>query len=401
MASGEKSALKVPFQSQTESLATALAKRGTPGSVLLGLIFLVFWIVPTIFVLGLFLSLKHSASGNISDSGGLSTYWPLGLLALLVLYGIAYAGTKAVLNSIGTVMRDEAEAQKLMSQAFGGISVSSTGPIVTRLDHTTARRRTLKILEALVKHTAVVVKGTSITTVRANIFVTDDGTWLKVREGLHVKMQNAKDLSIQILNGYYSTGTAFKYFLPTMSMCTEKAAQGGRVWDHTPGPDEIQEKWLAPDINKKVAEELEKAEPNLSWIISMPIPYQVSPFVMACGVLNLDGLGAPLQHRDLLRKLLADASTAAALIGVINRTSDVLGGQCQRMSEGAHTLSNSAEKGCLVNRFALSPDEFDPVDCPEPSEEFKKELSRITGFEFFGRINTSEVAEFLRNQLRV
>jgi len=124
----------------------------------------------------------------------------------------------------------------------------------------------------------------------------------------------------------------------------------------------------------------------------MPIPYQVKPFELVSGVLNVDGLEGKPTTKEL-QALLADLSTAAALIGVLNRSTGFLDGKYSVPSEPSDTDKDQL-KGYLID-----PEDFDPGSCPEPSIEFVQALSNIRGLEFFRRISPAEVANFLRGQL--
>jgi len=170
--------------------------------------------------------------------------------------------------------------------------------------------------------------------------------------------------------------------------------KGGTIaWDHIPEDDklvtELGDKSLADKVKNQITA---YAHLNLRWIITMPIPHQVRPFKLACGVLNLDGFDL-IEDRSHLASLLADAATAAALIGLINRSSDVLKGQCQRPIEPlpGHV---SAIKDAATH-YVVDPSEFNPADCPPPSETFRHALAEIEGLGFFDQITVMDVAEFL------
>jgi len=145
--------------------------------------------------------------------------------------------------------------------------------------------------------------------------------------------------------------------------------------------------------NSELQSEVQKAHPDLKWIISIPIPYQIQPFKLVCGVLNIDGLGN-VPTLEQMRQLLTDQSTAATLIAVLNRGTGFLEGKYSIPSEPSSTEQEH------LRGFLIDPDDFDPSTCPEPSNEFVLALSRVQGLEFFAQISPTEVASYLRDQLR-
>ncbi len=391
----------IPFQKQTSALATALAEKGTPGIILLGIMIFIVWLVPIIFTTGV-ISTVHKFIPSGSER-----LWLFGLyllfcsIVLIVLMWIAYSLTRQVLGSIIPTIRAEAEAATLMPQAFGGrVSTATGGLVVTRLSREAAERRIRKVLEVLTRCVAGALQLSDSNLVRSNIFVTTDNQWLSIAKEFHVNMKGTTaqdcELSIRILNGYWSSGTAYKYFRPVLSI-SHKDQNGAIVWDHAPDRKTVLEQGIDEALFDQAYREVKKAHEKLTWIVSMPIPYQVSPFKMACGVLNLDGL-VNTPFRDQLKSLLADTATAAALIGVMNRTTDIFGGQCYRPDNIPENVGGIRPNG--LQELLITPDEFDPADCPELSEEFKNALSNINGLEFMKKITTTNVADFLREQLR-
>ncbi|MBI3285531.1 MAG: hypothetical protein HYZ65_11895 [Burkholderiales bacterium] len=275
--------------------------------------------------------------GTVKDLSGTSGSAPsvIGLLIGVLAAGyvfVAYLLTAGIMQSIIPTIRAETEAATLMSGALGGRVVTASGT-------------------------------------RETLAIDPQGAQLRTRE----------ELTISIPTGFFSSGRAFKYFRPVLSV---KGKDG---------------KWpYAFDIDAKKPEfepEIRKAHPDLKWIVSMPIPYQVQPFKLTCGVLNVDGLEGDLTP-DQLRVLLTDMSTAAALIAVLNRSTGFLEGQYSRPSEPSDTEQEQ------LRGYLIPSEDFDPASCPEPSQEFVQALSNVRGLEFFRRVSQTEVASFLRGQLR-
>ncbi|MBA7528459.1 hypothetical protein ES705_20645 [subsurface metagenome] len=397
-----KKKLMVPFQKQTSVLATALAEKGTPGIILLGIMIFIVWIVPVIFTFGTFSILRKFKAFADENSWIFIALLLFCFIVLFFLIWFSYSLTKHILGLIVPTIRVEAEAATLMPQAFGGrVSTVTGGLAVLPLLPETTGRRIRKILEVLVHCATAVLHHSNSRLVRANIFITTDNQWLSIANDFHVNIKGTtpsdRELTIRILNGYWSSGTAYKYFHSVLSISHEDQ-KGNIVWDHAPDRDTVLSQGIDTSVLQKAYDEIKKAHADLRWIISMPIPYQVSPFKMACGVLNIDGLGST-PFRDQLMSLLVDAATAAALVGVMNRTTDILGGQCHRPDK-VPVKVGGIKHSRLRERFMIEPDEFDPAVCPELSKEFKDALSEIKGLEFMRRITTTDVAEFLREQLR-
>lgn len=386
--------MKLPYQNEVARLASALAEKGGPGMALLGMMFVVFWSLPILFTSLYFSFLPRSAVQEPSVFP--VTYLLAGLLVLIALTTFAYGLSKETFSSMVPTLRADAEVSDMMSEAFGGKVVTVAGDIaIARLSREVAKSRIYKIMKALVARATQVLEVSDLEHVRSNIFATPDNQWLSIVDGLHVNMKNDRERSIQVLNGYLSSGTAFKYFLPVISLAHEEGT--GVRWDHQLEPETFQKQVLRDDILEKQEEELGKADKKLRWILSMPIPYQVSPFRMACGVLNLDGFSAKL-YRDQVKKLLADAAVAAALIGVMNKATDVLTGQCNRPESIPKDVAGIKDAR-LRAEFLIEANEFDPAECPEPSEKFRELLAGIKGLEFFRNATTTDVAEFIRKQL--
>lgn len=370
-----------------QTLATSLAEKGNGGLALLALICLAGWIATIGFIGGTFWNIPKFKPPY--EDGAWITYTYLGFMvvAALLFALISLSITRMVLLSIVGTIRAEAEAKSLTA-AFGGRIATADGSIaLSRLPEKQALRRIQGVMKALVSRASTTLAANN-SEVRSNIFTTRDGLWLSIVKNLHVNMSDKNELGLQILNGFYSTGTTFRYSRPTLSI-----RHGGK-WQYVPDPAALDRAGLDHALMQRAEDEVKRADKRLAWIISMPIPYQVNPFSLTCGVLNLDGFQTTL-HRDQLKALLADAATAAALVGVVNRTTDLFRAACSRSDESFLEPEN-----VLQDQFDIPATEFDPAECPEPSQEFTTLLSQLRGLEFFKKLAPSDVALFLREQLR-
>lgn len=393
--------IQIPFQKQTQSLASALSEKGTPGIILLGIIFFVIWMVPTIFTIGIFLKIPTEVAIQKDDFWLFGCYLIVLIIGLFVIIFVSYKLSQAVIKSITPVLTLESGSTSFMPGAFGGKVPTLSGKlIVSKLDSDTARRRILKIMEALVFRVAEGLEIGNTKLIRSNIFISEGDLWLNIADNFHINMDDGTtELTIKIPNGGLASGTTYRYFLPSLSVL-EKNEEGDKVWQYTPGKDSpinslINKNKYIDEVNK----EMMKVHRNLRWAISMPIPHQVQPFKIASGVLNIDGLEKKDIVRDQLLKLLSDTACAAAIIGVINRTTDVLGGQCQRQVNIEKEFGET-HYTILVKKYTIDPSDFDPANCPEPSNAFINAVARIDGLEFFKDISPTEVSEYLREQLR-
>lgn len=364
---------------RANTLVQALAEKGTPGIILLAVIFLSIW-APVGIIVFRFFDLVGLAREL------LEILWAGPLTMLVVaLFGagyvlVAYRITLKILTMMIPTIRAEAEAAKLMSEALGGRVMTEAGiPTTLAIDPHKARARTKQIMGALLERARNLL---GLERVRCNIFTLHEDRKLKIAGDFHMNMKggtpNDQELTIAIPNGCLSSGRAYKYSRPILSLKGENGS-----WPY------------AYDLNyhdPELQTEVSKAHPDLVWIVSMPIPYQVKPFELVSGVLNVDGLEGKPTTKEL-QALLADLSTAAALIGVLNRSTGFLDGKYSVPSEPSDTDKDQL-KGYLID-----PEDFDPGSCPEPSIEFVQALSNIRGLEFFRRISPAEVANFLRGQL--
>ena len=364
---------------RVSTLVQALAEKGTPGIILLGIIFLYIWAPVGIIAFRFF-----DLVGLAKDLLAIPLAGPLTML-VVALFGagylwLAYRITAKILGMMIPTIRAEAEAAVLLAEAFGGPSITKTGlPTRVAIDPHRATVRTKQIMRALLEQARNVL---GFELVRCNIFTLREDHKLKIAGDFHINMKGGtpdnQELTIAIPNGYLSSGRAYKYSRPILSV---KGKDGS--WPYAYDLNSF-----APELQTEVS----KAHPDLVWIVSMPIPYQVKPFELVSGVLNVDGLEGQPTTKEL-QALLADQSTAAALIGVLNRNTGFLHGEYSIPSE-----PSDADKEQLRGHL-IDPEIFDPASCPEPSIEFVQALSNIGGLEFLQRISPAEVASFLREQL--
>lgn len=363
---------------QLNTLVNALAEKGTPGIIFLAIIFIPIW-APVSYIFYLvfkFLGPAKDLSALSSTGGIILATIIVGILCVIYI-SIACYLTKKIIGAIVPTIKAEAEASLLMSNALGGQVATSTDTWEFRnIGGKSAEDRTKRIMKVLLEHAQDVLQ---VELVRSNIFTLCEDGRLKILNGFHLNMEGCMvaehELSISIPNGFLSSGWAYKYFRPVLSM------KKNGEWPHTEDSTELQQ-------------EVAKAHPDLQWILSMPIPYRVRPFKLVCGVLNIDGLGTvPLKEQIMM--LLADLSTTVDLISVLNRGTGFLEGIYSRPSE-PDPGEQEQLKDLLVG---IDPVEFDPATCPEPSKEFVLALSRIQGLEFFAKLSPTEVTSFLKKQL--
>lgn len=363
-----------------QGLISALAEKGTPGILLLALVLVVIWAPVGVIAYGFF-----SFLGSVKDFSEISGTQPLlaaGIAGLVLVGSLAVAGwlTHKMMTTMIPAIKAEAEAQVLMSQALGGRLVTPAGAVkYPAIDTRRAGIRTKAIMNVLLDRSKSVL---GVELIRCNIFTLHDDGKLRILADFHINMRGRtpddRELTIAIPNGFLSTGRAYKYFRPLLAL---KGNDGRWPYGDT----------YAGEEELKVEEA--KAPSQLQWIASMPIPYQVEPFKLVVGVLNIDGLEG-LLSTDQLRELLADLSAAAALIGVLNRRTGFLAG---KYSEPAELPDSEKEQ---LKGYLVEPSEFDPAVCPEPSYEFVQALSTVKGLEFLSQVSPAMVADYLRDQLR-
>lgn len=370
----------ITSSNRINTLVNALAEKGTPGIILLGIIFLTIW-TPVGFIVYKFFDFIGLAKDfpEITSAGPILGIVIVGLLGAAYIY-VAYLLTSKIMTAMIPTIKAEAEAAKLMSEAIGGRVMTYAGTIQTlAVDQRGAETRTKQIMKVLLDRAKSLLR---LELVRTNIFTLHEDGKLRILEGFHVNMQGPmageNELSIAIPSGLLSSGRAYRYFRPVLSL---KSPDG--KWPYASDTEST-----TPDI----IAEVQKAHPDLKWIISMPIPYQVQPFKLVGGVLNIDGLGTT-PNKDQMRELLTDMSTAATLIAVLNRSTGFLRGEYTISSEPSSTEQED------LKGFLIAPEEFDPACCPEPSSEFVTALGHIKGLEFFTRISPAEIANYLRDQL--
>lgn len=108
--------------------------------------------------------------------------------------------------------------------------------------------------------------------IRANVFVPDETSQLRIPEGLHYHMHDRDELNISIAPGTGCTGRAFSE--RTRAIALMQAGWGAHTLPST---------------------ELQKVDRRLQWIVSTPIPDPDVPGTVL-GVMNVDGLD---ERKDL------------------------------------------------------------------------------------------------------
>lgn len=370
-------------------LFAALINKGTPGLIFLGLILAliwspVFWVLFDLYKFTGSVAEFTTAKNDELARLGVGTY-----LAVLLGFGIAAVSlTYSCLLQLIPVMDAEAKHRQL-AERFGGAILSSAGGLVIPvIDRRTARANTLKIMNALVLR----ARELGVVMLRANIFTlrVDEPSGkarLRILSGYAVNMSGATlgpdELTIAVPYGCLSSGRAFKYAEPVFSK------KDGNVWPHMTDSEVV---------NEDLRAEVRKAHPDLNWIISMPIPYRVNPSPIVAGILNVDCVGPDVgseRFTEILKQLLADQSTAAALIGLLNRTAGVIDGLLGVAQEPTNTETEHLRK------ISLPPEQFNPADCPPPSQLFIDALGKMEGFAVLASATPEEIAQFLREQLRL
>lgn len=366
-----------------QGLISALAEKGTPGILLLALVLVVIWAPVGVIAWGFFRFL--GLAKDFSETSGVQPLLAGGIASVVPVVSLLVAGwlTFKMMTTMVPTLRAEAEAAVLMSQALGGRLVTASGVKHLAIDARRAGIRTKEIMEALLARAKTVL---GVELVRCNIFTLNEDGRLRILKDFHINMRGRTlddgELTISIPNGYLSTGRAYKYYRPLLAVKGREAR-----W---PYADTYAGK---EELKAELSLEEGKAPSELKWIASMPVPYQVAPFKLVAGVLNIDGLeGSP--STEQLRELLADLSAAAALIGVLNRSTGFLEGKYSEPSDPAD-VEKEQLKGYLIE-----PSEFDPAVCPEPSYEFVQALSNVKGLEFLSQVSPAMVADYLRDQLR-
>lgn len=362
---------------QVNSLVTALAQKGKPGIVLLAIIFLTIW-SPAGLMVYLFFDFLGAAKdfSNISiGSGPVIATAIVGILGAVYIY-IAYRLTMRIISMMIPTIK--AEAEVALAQAFQGRVMTSSGKWdFMNVDKEEAQTRVKQIMKALLDHIENVLQ---VGLLRANIFTLREDGRLRILDDFHLNMVAEKELTISIPNGFLSTGWAYKYYRPTLSL---KLKSG---WPYTSEEEQLK---------KEIALEVDKVDKKLVWIISMPIPYKVKPFKLVAGVLNIDGLAEAPSEKHIV-KFLNDFSTAVALISVLNRGTGLLDGVYSIPSKPDPSVREQL-KDIIED---INPGDFDPATCPEPTRKFVEQLSHVPGLEFFAWLSPSDVSSFLRDQLR-
>jgi hypothetical protein len=156
-----------------------------------------------------------------------------------------------------------------------------------------ARQKALRVLQA---------KNGKLTDdhVRVNVFLREDGArsqldecTLKIEPGLHLKMNNQRELAIALHPGQGATGRAFQNRKPQVAQRLPAKEGGG--WESF------------YDISPELAAII---DPDLKWVISMPLKGSKGE---AIGVMSVDGLVQQFDV-DALNACSYDLTTSAIIV---------------------------------------------------------------------------------------
>ena len=385
------------FKSLSKSLSDislSFANKATPGLLWLGICIIVIWIVVIIINIFYFCFIKNlplindlSKSSVLQNDIILITIIIYSIINMLIIIVACILIKKLFILLIPTIKADT-ESAVLLSSAFGGKILTSSGTWKNiAIGKPAACERTKDIMNVLIERTRQVLQ---LNHVRSNIFTLNEDNILRIFSDFCLNMEaplvGIDEKNIGIPNGCLSTGWSFKYYLPVLS---EK--KNGE-WPYQEAEND--------EIKEKLKNETMKAHPDLNWIVSMPIPYQVEPVKLVCAVLNIDGL-QEIKNDNALKKLLPDISTAAALIALLNHYTGFINGLIAAPEEKIIIPGHPENDFKSLEEIGIiNPNEFDPAFCPEPSREFLLLLSQIKGLHFIEEMTTGQLAQYLREQLR-
>ena len=132
------------------TLVNALAEKGTPGLILLAIIFLTIW-TPVGFIVYKFFDFI----GLAKDFPEIASAWPIIGIVIVGILGsayvfVAYLLTSKIMTAMIPTIKAEAEAAKLMSEVFGGRVMTYAGTRQTlAVDRRGAETRTKQIMTVL------------------------------------------------------------------------------------------------------------------------------------------------------------------------------------------------------------------------------------------------------------
>lgn len=401
-----------------DPLVKALSAKAGPGVLLLSVTMVGMWgagLWVTYDYLPEFFSLETiKAEGEFVLKGKADFvffHYAAAIILFVFLFVLLGYLTIKIINISPTMVTLDMGYTARLSKTFGAKVVSDRGVSMISLEESVARKRVLSIVRSLAEYVReAILEGNPAgqpagLKVRSNIFTSQDGTWLSIHDPFHYNFKSKAgedpDKSIRILNGFYSTGSCFMYFRPILSVLktptSTQAAQLKNDWVHPISEKRLKEFNLSNELLQEQKTEIDKALAELTWIISMPVPYQIQPFRICAGVLNID-VHAELSSTVPMDTILKCCSFSAALIGAINMRSRVFG----RIYYQSEVVDLPVlERETLSTMFGLDASDYDPALVPEPDERFLKRLSKISGLGFLKDISADEFRTFIENQYKI
>lgn len=368
-----------------KALLDALIQRSGPA--LLALIFILLFLIRPLITL--FDSLMQAGI----DSNQLMVKLPLFIAAasIFVIFSIF------AIRNIPILQKSDADYALKLRGVFGGVTTDSSGsPVPLGLSENRAITLTNKILQAIGQRAI----NLGFENVRANIFhleitTTTINKWcaelvpdLRFSYNMEWSVHSGED-QIRIPFGVGSSGMSFKYARPVF--CFKKPDNS---WQH------MGEGKAADDYLKT---QLSKVHTDLKWILSMPVPSRLSPRYTLKGIINVDCLGKVWDEKkaELLKELAIDVSVAAALVGLLNKSSGHLHGLENELMDKNDLDDEMLKAGDqeVLSRIELDPNDFDPRDCPVPSADFVNLLAGKAGLGGLAKLAPQDISDYLKRQL--
>jgi hypothetical protein len=368
-----------------KALLDALIQRSGPA--LLALIFILLLLIRPLIVL--FDALMQGGA----DNEQLMVKLPLFIVvaSIFVIFSIF------AIRNIPILQKSDADYALKLRGVFGGVTTDSSGsPVPLGLSENRAITLTNKILQAIGQRAV----NLGFENVRANIFhlevtTTSDNRWcaeltpdLRFSYNMEWGIHSNED-QIRIPFGVGSSGMSFKYARPVF--CFKKADGSWQHMDEGKPADEY------------LKTQLSKVHTDLKWILSMPVPSRLSPRYILKGIINVDCIGRPWDEKkaELLKELAIDVSVAAALVGLLNKSSGHLHGLENELMDKSDLDDEVLKAGDqeVLSRIELDPNDFDPRDCPAPSVDFVNLLAGKAGLGGLTKLAPQDISDYLKRQL--
>jgi len=193
---------------------------------------------------------------------------------------------------------------------------------------------------------------------RANLFAPDEHEHMRIVPGLSHNMHSVDELSISIPVGYGSTGRCFRSGKPNIAV--------------------FREDWGAARL---ADEELRKLDPNLRWIISVPVSGATDEAQPIC-VMNIDGL-TELRDETELESALSHLYSWSYMISKILSQSE------QSIFRKRVDPSIPASETTAIQVHSLISN-ITPKDIAFPSEHFLKSTSELSSVPALNSFTTDE-----------